>query len=719
MRRSFTRIFGLLLIYFSLLTINGQELSTLGKTFWLTFVENIGGTSGCNNQPAPQLKIVISCNKATTGTVKNPIANVTMPFSIGAGGGVDTVLVPASLGYVTGSEANSSRSMGLLVQCSDTIAVSAQNTKSYSADASLIYPIDALGVDYRIFSHMGDETGNTSCYKSCFAIVATQDNTEIDITPACNTEGSNAANSTFTITLDKGETYMVKAATHKLDLTGTLVRAKDCKPIAVFGGATRASVKYGSCQSSYDQLYEELMPVNLWGKKFIVIPTIYDKGKQRKADMVKVVAHIDKSVVRVNGKVTVLNAGENDTFFITSNTVIVCSKPIGVCQYGITEACDGVWGGSDTDPMMMWVTPLEQSLKEMSFVCENAQQINKFFLNVIVKTAHTNSFTIDGAAPAGTWYKVDKDQNYSYLQQDGLTQGQHKISSPYGFSAVLYAYGDHGSYGFNAGSSIKPLSFYSEVNGKSSADFESDSAFYIVCEDAVIPFSGGGSDLTGVTWKWILKDKNGMMSGFPKQFKSFAQTFDDTGVYDLTMIAQRPTNGVCNGLTSIDDTVSSQIIVYKKPDINLLNDTTICIGNSLYLTSTTDGDSNYTFTPSTWLSCSDCFMPLAKPLRDTTYRVTAKYKGCSPSTDTVRITLRDSFFLSVSPDTTICRGTNTLLEASAVGGLTNNLTVTWDHGLGVGLSKSVSPKFTTTYMAVLTDGCTRDSSEISMPILHI
>jgi hypothetical protein len=262
-----------------------------------------------------------------------------MPFSIGTGGGVDTVLVPVSQGYVTGSEATSSRNMGLLITANDTISVSAQNTKQYSCDATLVYPIEALGTDYRVFSHISDQAGNNACYRSTFLIVATENGTTVDITPTVATSGGKAANTLFSVTLNKGETYMVKSSTNKNDLSGTLIQAKDCKKIAVFSGNNRASVLYGSntsCGSSYDQLWEQLMPINTWGKKFIVIPTIYQKGKQRKADMIRVVSSLNSTVVRVNGRAKVLStAGMSDTFFIPSNALIVANKPIGVCQYGM------------------------------------------------------------------------------------------------------------------------------------------------------------------------------------------------------------------------------------------------------------------------------------------------------------------------------------------------------------------------------------------------
>ncbi len=709
----FYKYFILFVSLFIYSNAKAQELSTLGKTFWMTFMESIGTP----DNPV-ELKIVVSSNRAVTGTVTNFVSGQSRPFSIGSGGGLDTVLIPAWMGYTSGSEGSSDRYKGLIIQASDTVAVSAQNTKAFSCDASLIYPIEALGVDYRVFSHMGKQTGggNTD-YRSTFAIVATENNTKIDITPSCQTM-SNPANTTFQITLQKGETYHVKANTNRLDLSGTLVQALDCKKIAVFGGANRSILIFPTgCNNatSADNLYEQLMPMNLWGKKFVVAPTTYANQKVRRFELFKVIASQNSTTVRFNGRLKVLSsAGMVDTFWLDSsrakNAILNASKPIGVCHYVTSENCDGVttgWfpvGFSDTDPMMMWVPPIEQSLKSLSFSCENAQTINKFFLNVIVKTQYRNSFRLDGSPPTAPWNLITKDTSYSYIQQANLTQGIHNIYSPYGFSAMLYAYGDRGSYGYNAGSSIKALSFYTVANGKLSSEFEPDSAYFSLCQGATIPFDGGASS-PPTSWKWVFSD------GITKTTKSFTRTFNTPGTFTVDMIARRTTNGTCNGYNFVDDTIRSEIRVFAKPKIKLMNDTTICRGNKFTIASTTDGDTNFTFAPATWLSCTKCQFPIVKPLMDTSYTVVATTKGCLPSRDTFKVKVRDSIFLTTSNDTTICRGTSTTLTASSKGGLAGNHTITWSNGLGVGLSKIVAPKVTTTYTVILTDGCTKDAND--------
>ncbi len=683
-----------------------QELSTLGKTFWMTFMESIGTP---NN--APELKIVISCNKATTGTVKNIITNQSRPFSIGVGGGLDTVLIPTFMGYTTGSEASSSRSMGLLIQAADTISVSAQNTKTASCDAALIYPIEGLGLDYRVVSFPGDIYGSNNSYRSSFAIVATENNTDIDITPSSATSGGKAANSTFTITLQKGETYQVLASSRTGDMSGTFVQAKDCKKIAVFGGSTRSVVLFSACSgfiNSADHLYEQMMPTNIWGKKFAMIPTTWQPNTLRKYELVKIVTTLPSTRIVFNGRAKVLpSAGMTDTFYIQTSrekeAIIIANKPIAICQIGLSQKCDG--GSSDTDPMLMWLTPLEQTLKNLNFSCEKADKIDKFFVNIVVKTQYKGTLKIDASLPTATWKTIVRDTSYSYIQQSGLASGNHNISCPFGFSGILYAYGDYGSYGYNVGSSIKPLSFYTIANGKLSSEFEADSAYFNVCQGTTIPFDGGASTAPS-SWKWVFSD-----GSTPKTTKSFTKVFNTPGTYTIDMIARRTTNGTCNGNNYIDDTVRSEIRVFAKPIIKLMNDTIICRGNKFTINSTTDGDTNFTFLPATWLNCTKCQFPVVKPIMDTTYTVSATSKGCLPSRDTFSVKIRDSIFLTTSTDTAICRGTSTTLTASSIGGLVGNHVITWDNGLGIGLSKVVSPMVTTTYRAILTDACTKDAND--------
>ncbi len=544
--------------------VNGQ--TSMGKTFWMTFMESIGAPDTIQ-----ELKIVIACEKACTGTVQNYISGKTLSFSIGNGGGIDTVLLPATMCYNTGSETSSTKNRGILIQANDEVSVSAQNSKPGSCEAALIYSVESIGTYYRILSHMGDQSGNNTNYRSCFAIVATENNTIIDITPSVATSKGNTANTLFTITLQKGETYQVQSSTHRNDLSGTLVESRNCKKIAVFAGSTRSSVLYGSCTPSYSHLYEQMVPVNYWANQFIALPSIYAKGKQRKAEMIRVVASLNSTTVRCNGRLIVLSAGQSDTFFITSDAFIISNKPIGVCQYALSEACDPVI--SNTSPYMMWVPPVKQVVDHIYFASENAISVNRIFLNIIASTSETKGFRMNGTLVDPGWQKVSRDSNFSYTRLDSLPVGKHQISCPGGIISSLYAYGNHGSYGFMNSSSIDTLDFYALLNGKNSKDIYPGDAADSVCPNTSVSFNANTSN-SSVVWKWIIHDSLGAVV---RNLKSFAYTFKYSGTFKIMLIAQRSTPGLCNGQTTLDDTLFLKIHIIPKPRFEMLaNKTKVC-----------------------------------------------------------------------------------------------------------------------------------------------
>jgi len=109
-------------------------------------------------------------------------------------------------------------------------------------------------------------------------------------------------------------------------------------------------------------------------------------------------------------------------------------------------------------------------------------------------------------------------------------------------------------------------------------------------------------------------------------------------------------------------------------------------------------------------------------LRGGTYRVTVTdSEGC---TGVGSVTLIGGPQLSLQADRTqICIGESTVLTAVVTGG-SGKVEVQWDHGLGKGLVKKVSPQMTTTYHVTATDekGCvSEDSIKINVggPILQI
>ena len=116
----------------------------------------------------------------------------------------------------------------------------AMNWSPSSADAAVIFPVDAIGDEYYAMCYDAhiDEQANGSPgngKNSEFLVVASEDNTKISITPTKVTDQLKPANVRFQITLNKGELYQVQSMSHanlagQGDLAGSYVKSD--KPIA-------------------------------------------------------------------------------------------------------------------------------------------------------------------------------------------------------------------------------------------------------------------------------------------------------------------------------------------------------------------------------------------------------------------------------------------------------------------------------------------------------
>ena len=166
-------------------------------------------------------------------------------------------------------------------------------------DGTVVLPITALGKDHYITSHFEvNPSANLNINnESTLLVVATEDNTRIEITTAENSISGNVKGIPTEITLNRGQSYQIKA---RGDLTGSRVRvvgdkADDCKKIAVYGGNKWTSV--GACGQANDHLYQQAYPINTWGSSFVHTALL---GRSS-GELVKVLAAEDNTEVRVNG----------------------------------------------------------------------------------------------------------------------------------------------------------------------------------------------------------------------------------------------------------------------------------------------------------------------------------------------------------------------------------------------------------------------------------
>ena len=129
------------------------------------------------------------------------------------------------------------------------IVAYAHCTGSASSGATLLLPVETYGNTY--FSVNSEQRYGSNDSFSWFFVIASQDNTVVQITPSVPTRGGRAANVPFTVTLNKGQIYNVMGALQSssvgFDLTGSKIRSVanasgECLPIAVFSGSSRTYI---------------------------------------------------------------------------------------------------------------------------------------------------------------------------------------------------------------------------------------------------------------------------------------------------------------------------------------------------------------------------------------------------------------------------------------------------------------------------------------------
>jgi gliding motility-associated-like protein len=212
----------------------------------------------------------------------------------------------------------------------------------------------------------------------------------------------------------------------------------------------------------------------------------------------------------------------------------------------------------------------------------------------------------------------------------------------------------------------------------------------------------------------VSKDPIGFMSwsfsnGATSSNASYTNRFGAAGKQSATLV-----------VTTVDgcsDTAFKQIQIYPAPFVTAVEDKTICRGQSVKLDVT--GASNYQWSPAINLSCSTCSNPVASPVFNTTYEVSATNSFGCIGRDTVKITVAQPFKMIVDRADTICKGGSVQLSAQGA--------EMYRWSPGATLNKTdiaapiASPFVSTTYKVVGYDsaGCFTDTAYVSIAVGNV
>ncbi len=157
-----------------------------------------------------------------------------------------------------------------------------------------------------------------------------------------------------------------------------------------------------------------------------------------------------------------------------------------------------------------------------------------------------------------------------------------------------------------------------------------------------------------------------------------------------------------NGCQNVDTIL---IVVNALPVLNITNDTSICIGESIQLEAL--GADGYTWMPGGSLSDSTIANPIASPTATTTYIVRGdNLTGCN-SLGSVTVVVNDLPIVDAGLDTAICIGDSVLLNATSIAATNYNWTPNASLNNPNIANPTASPSATTTYTVAVTDinGC--------------
>ncbi|RYE28383.1 MAG: PKD domain-containing protein, partial [Sphingobacteriaceae bacterium] len=571
-------IFSLLLFFVSQVFSQSNK----GTEFYTAYMANIRGVT--SNTPC-QMSLYLTSDVSTTGSITVADGSYSQNFSVTANQ-VTVVTMPQSA--FLGTEGQSKK--GIHITAARAIVVYAHIYASNVSGATLLLPVNTLAKDYYSINYT-QRSNEANCYSS-FAVVATEDTTTVEITPAAGLNSGRPANTPFTLTLQKGEVYQGLSAT---DLTGTRIRSISsgvnvCKRIAVFSGSSKIYI--GSPVTSADNLFQQVYPTASWGRNYITAPL-----SNRAYDTYRIVVSDPSTQVTLNGSVLSSTSFTNGFYYefnSTSPNIISADKPIQVVQYAVTQgnSLSGIRVTTDVgDPEMIYLNPIEQSINNVTLYSPSAYLILQSYVNVIISATAASGFTIDGTVQGG-FKPVPGNPAYAYGQFK-VSSGTHNLNAADGFNAIAYGFGSAESYGYSAGTNLKNLNQFVQVKNVLGDTLASSCVGENLKLEVTLPYETVQLIWTPENGDPVYKDNNPkLIAQTVKEGKTLytyqypkAVVYTKSGVYDVKVKAFNTIADACGSYEDIDIVFT----VYDNPVADFASSTKNCQSDTLSFTDKSTG----------------------------------------------------------------------------------------------------------------------------------
>lgn len=413
--------------------------STVGKDFWVTFLPNNEHNGGGYYWQLPEphrLELIVTGKHSCSGRVTNPNTQWSMTFDI-LPETTTIVSIPIEGNYIGNShnfedDSDCILNHGLHIVTTDSVSVYAANSLKTEnvSDASCVLTTQSLGDTYIIQTYPSAQ-GNQFDFSE-FSIIAVENNTIVDINLAEKSAHGHEANRPFSVTLQAGQCYQLMSAGAYLtsrDFSGSYIKARNGKRIAVFAGNNLGTVTGYS-----NHLYEQMLPVNSWGKQFVVT------SSQGNNNYVRITASKGFCEIKRNGvPVDTIHARQTYEYEIPKNSpaeFVETSEPAQMylyCSDSILSFSDPQYYSVHQYSAMTVINPLEQSIKNVTFsTFSPGLSPNQYsYVNIVTETILVPSMKLDGNDLSSQFRPLPQNNHYSYAKVQ-IQEGSHSLSNEAG-----------------------------------------------------------------------------------------------------------------------------------------------------------------------------------------------------------------------------------------------------------------------------------------------
>ena len=773
----------LLAILSGCFNLYSQDKSNKGKEFWLGYGYNSwffvpDGALPPNSQ---ELNLYLTTEAAATVTVSIPNTGWSQTRNIPANTVDASVLIPktgANDARIT-AEGLSNRAVHIV---SDTpIVVFAHMYNTQTSGATMLIPVETYGYKYyslnysqsqsnsRVPYSYSNTTANGTNWYSWFYVVASEDNTRLEITPSDTTQSGVLPGQTFTVNLNRGDVYNVMgklvSGGNQLwqaskDLTGSKVVSVpgndgNCHPFALFSGSGGIRLCY---YDGGEVMMQQAFPTQSWGTRYLTYHMINNTNTDINdpfKNFYRIAVDDPATVVRRNGvpMTGLINNFYYEIIDSTGGDYITADKPIMVAQY--TPGGNRCWNNSQFaygDPEMIYLSPIEQGSKDALFYANRKTFIDFNYLNVLVQSTGIPSLRIDGN-PFDPVNIITHPNNPAYsvaIARITGAAGQHRLTCDSVFNATIYGLGYFESYGYNVGTFVNNLNSYSQIQNTLNTNGKIDT--FTCPKTPVRLYAKLAHAANSITWKLsqvpginpnadsVVTNpplvRTEVINGRTYYVYTLQQdfTFNAPGVYKIPIAYSSTVIENCNQTENVELTV----LVKPGPPADFTISNQLCLSDTVRFTGTTstvNGLFNYTsylwnFDDGSTQNTKDSRKRFATTgNHDVRYRVFAD-NGCIGDTiKTINIINGTGPQLSLNITGNRCKDSVLTFTSSITPNASNPTTWYWDFGGGQTVTSSTSNSTTHSFPAAgtnipirhtttFTTGCQPDTITINIPFIH-